>query len=126
MAVMTRVLVIVAMTLEITFIAQRTMKTLLICVPYEGTPVGRNRKASVVFTTQAFVETNSSIIDDLKLGRSRHAYVMFRINRDNMKLQTEENGPTQLLIALYAPCVSNERDVLSVSAEFAFFLEQTC
>lgn len=66
MAVMTTVLVTVAMTLVITFIAQRTMKALLICVGYQGTPVGRDRKASVVFTTQALIETNWSIIANLK------------------------------------------------------------
>ena len=49
------------------------MKALLIRVPYEGTPVGRDRKASVEFTTQVFVEANSSIIEDLTLGRSDRA-----------------------------------------------------
>lgn len=73
MAVMTTALATVAITLVIIFIAPRTMKALLICVVYEGTPVGRDRKASVEFTTQAFVEAKSSIIDDLKLGRFDHA-----------------------------------------------------
>ena len=83
MAVMTTLLVNVAMTLVITFIAQITMKALLICVRYEGTPVGRDRKASLVFTTQALVEANSSIMDDLNLGRYGHADKHIKIEISN-------------------------------------------
>ena len=79
MAVMTTVLVTVAITLVITFIAQRTMKALLIYVGYEGMPVGHDRRASVAFTMQALVEANSSIMDDLKLGRYGHAYKHIKI-----------------------------------------------
>lgn len=105
MAAMARALVIVAMTLDIPFIAQRTMKTLLIFVPYEGTPVGCTRFASVVFTRLAFIGTNSSIIDDIQLVRIRDLNkiqsnklikidVMFQGNGNT--LRADRNGLTNV------------------------------